>query len=147
MPQVWSVGAVCRADVYRPADIENETKRIKRPKRAMANLSASQEAKIVQLSSSTSISAIADRFDIPYSQVRKVLTKNGIKITRGRKQGTGRGLRVVGGKKVDRRVAWQTRQIESGLCTSCGDPNDSDSMYHCKKCLKKRTDAKKKKNS
>lgn len=91
------------------------------------------------------IAKLAEEHSIPYKDMRTLLRHNGVKIVRGRKRGTGIGQKTeLNGKKLDRRKAWALRMIESGRCTSCGGPNDSGSMYHCNKCLKDRTEAKKK---
>ena len=93
---------------------------------------------------SKGITKLAKEYGMTYKDMRTLLKQNGVEVIRGRKRGGGIGqCTEVNGNKIDRRKAWQLRKIEQGLCTSCGGPNDSESIYHCKKCLKKRTEAKK----
>src|SRR5579859_6314786 len=83
------------------------------------------------------IAKAAKELAIPYKELRTILNKNGIKIIRGRRRGSGVGYSINGVRKLDRRIKLQIEQIETGRCTGCGKPNDSDSLYHCKACLKK----------
>ena len=88
------------------------------------------------------ITELAKKYRSTYKEIRSLLKRNGVTVKRGRRRGSGLGQCTVEGK-VDRRKAWQIRKMEAGRCTSCGELNDSESIYHCKKCLKKRTEAKK----
>jgi len=105
------------------------------------------ETKIIKEYAFKSISELSIEYNLSYKEIWTLLKRNGVRISRGRRRGSGVGVKTEIAKngKVDRRTAWQIRQIEAGNCTSCGGPNKSESLYHCESCLKKRTEAKKQK--
>src|SRR5260370_5923884 len=100
------------------------------------------------MTSSMSIAKIADKFGLTYSETRAILRQYRIKLRRGRKRGSGGGLEFTSNNgRFDRRVSWIKKQIEAGRGTSCGKLNDSESLYHCKKCLKDRNQQTKERNA
>lgn len=109
------------------------------------DLSGYQIVKMLNLAADHSISEIAEKFHLTYPDTRTILKQHGIQMRRGRRRGSGTGLELSSGSKTNRRMAqWMRRKIEQGLCTSCSEPNDSESLYHCKACLKRRNDQAKK---
>lgn len=102
-------------------------------------------SKIITEYKEKGINELANEYNLTYKDMRTLLNANGVKIKRGRKRGSGVGKCTETSTPVDRRTKWQNKMIEEGRCTSCGGPNKSESMYHCDKCLKARTEAKKKK--
>ena len=101
------------------------------------------DSKIIEEYKTKGITALAKKYRSTYKEIRSLLKRNGVVVKRGRRRGSGMGQCTEVEGKIDRRKAWQLRKIEAGLCTSCGGPNYSASMYHCDACLKKRTEAKK----
>ena len=99
------------------------------------------------MASHSRIATIAEAFGLTYQETRAILKENGIKMRRGRMRGSGRGIELSAERRTDRRISCLARQIEEGRCTSCGEPNDSESIYHCKKCLNNRNDQAKKRNN
>jgi hypothetical protein len=108
-----------------------------------SRITAKMIAKAIGLAATKNIREISEQIGLTYPQTRDLLHRNHVKIKRGRRQGSGVGLQIQGGKKLDRRVSRQLRMIKAGRCTTCGKPNDSESLYHCKACLKRRNENKK----
>ena len=102
-----------------------------------------QITKALAMLTSKSLAEVSTYFNLKPSEIRIEFKRHGVKIKRGRKRGTGNGRVIVGGVKKDRRVRWQEEKLKEGKCTSCGEPNDSKSLYHCRKCLKRRNEQKK----
>lgn len=105
-------------------------------------LSKYQIARAVHLAASRPIGEIAQELGLTYKETHKVLSDNGVIITRGRKRGGGKV--IVPSGRVDRRTRWAMEKIKAGLCSQCGKKNNSGSRYHCDDCLRKRSEAKNK---
>ena len=99
------------------------------------------------MASHSSIATIAKEFGLTYQETRKIIKDHGVKMRRGRVRGSGSGLELSVKSRTNRAISWLAKRIEEGRCTSCSGKNDSDSLYHCLKCLDARNSQAKKRNT